>query len=1061
MKRSLLYLFLLSCSFNSFTQIFPFEDYAKCLQGFKTSSGDTVWSAKFEQTEQVWGVSNSQKAVWKVKEGGLWGVLDFDGKVIAPANYHDISPTQQGSLVVRAGSFYGVLDYSGNWILPMEYSSVVPFRRYDRGIAGYQVSTNNGTGYADSIGKIVIPLIYQSAFPLQSRRNCPDVKIFFQVTTKEGKTGILNYNGEVILKPQYEYIQPYFYFQKCEEDERLVTVVKSEKGFQLINLLTGKRSAVFKEIAPFDKYAVYQKGNRWGILDENFNKISREYSGYPSTICPGLNMILDGKLEEDPYWYFEEGMDPYVQLKSSENVIFTGNLKYKYYGKGRYRRRHPIVTKFGLLNFRSDKKIPIKYDLFRVFRGPEKNYYWGIKREWIDQERYFSKEQIDIYNQELELQHSYTILNGIRYPHQYYWTSDRMDTNCIVLQTVEDSLFGLYDYSGKKIVPPIYNSHHELRHKRWDWNESKHVITTFHSLEKNGKYGLFSNKGEKLFDVKYKYINVINDTLFQVTNFDDVSTIYDHNRNVLVSEVSAVFKALVVDRYGRSSGDHYRPKTTYVISNGMLKILENGEFVTLDEKRINFKLGEAFQEVIGYLVNRKGEVLIKGRYRIQKLRGLLLVHYPKKDQLDVMDAKGNIVFTAKNYAQWAQLRNEISIRFNDKTNCILDVYTGKPIKGLAKYKVVVPFHHTAGVKKIPFLYWVKSGRQENGMDLWMLVNRDGQKVADFQTEYPTRATYGGNCTTVRKKGQYALLDHETLEIIDSAYFDYVFMVSKNYYIRKKNGKWGLYGYKGLSTPTEFDTIVFHYSHFKFIVMKEGKMGILGSDLNYLVPLSEPSALIENYDLPKIYGILSHDYGHRTFGIFPISNKPDIYRKLRNRRLIEWARANNTSTNFLESHNGWPGADYPKYEVHQNYTRSGLSMEAVYSRNTFFSEKRRTHYDTWQAYKDRHKRSKGLQWLQEYKNYQYFSGSWKEIGLNDLIQPTKEYVLDEMIVQEITKAQSFGLKCINTAGTVSDLKRKWLLTDTGIRFHGLDKEGDTIEISYSKLKSILNNPQLFN
>ena len=87
---------------------------------------------------------------------GYYGIIDKDGSVIVPFDYHYIWPWGLDNyLVVQKWRKYGIIDLCNNVVVPIEYDYILPINKHL-----FKVKVGNKSGVINDSGELVIPIIY-------------------------------------------------------------------------------------------------------------------------------------------------------------------------------------------------------------------------------------------------------------------------------------------------------------------------------------------------------------------------------------------------------------------------------------------------------------------------------------------------------------------------------------------------------------------------------------------------------------------------------------------------------------------------------------------------------------------------------------------------------------------------------------------------------------------------------------------------------------------------------------------------------------------------------------
>lgn len=91
------------------------------------------------------------------RQNGLWGWMDYAGKVAVVPQFDQIGWMYDGRMRVEKGKKFGIVDINGREVIPIKYESIE-----DRFYNGYiRAILNKKYGYLDSTGAVVIPFEYE------------------------------------------------------------------------------------------------------------------------------------------------------------------------------------------------------------------------------------------------------------------------------------------------------------------------------------------------------------------------------------------------------------------------------------------------------------------------------------------------------------------------------------------------------------------------------------------------------------------------------------------------------------------------------------------------------------------------------------------------------------------------------------------------------------------------------------------------------------------------------------------------------------------------------------
>ena len=199
----------------------------------------------YDKTENLW----YEKNILKVQKDGKWGLIDLDGKEIAPIIYDNITTLKgvENSLIVEKDGKKGLINDKGSKIIDTEYSEIQSF------------GENYKNGYI--------------------------------TVNSENKYGIIGFSGEKILDNNYEkieniYGEKYFVIRENGKEQLI-----DKQGNKLIT----EGFDEIKQIA--NSGIVYIKQNKYGLKDfEGNTKIEPTYDNLKEINKDIFSATKEGKV---------------------------------------------------------------------------------------------------------------------------------------------------------------------------------------------------------------------------------------------------------------------------------------------------------------------------------------------------------------------------------------------------------------------------------------------------------------------------------------------------------------------------------------------------------------------------------------------------------------------------------------------------------------------------------------------------------------------------------------------------------------------------------------------
>jgi hypothetical protein len=144
------------------------------------------------------------------KKDDMWGIVKIDGTVVLPFDYDMLIPSRDGNYVVFQGDpgdeetppegKFGLVDKKGNFIINMDYQYLYPI---GKGI--YIAKKDRKAGIIDIEQNEILPFKYDNILPVDEAGGFMLPRI-----VKDGKYGVIDNNGKVILKPEYDRVDMTF-----------------------------------------------------------------------------------------------------------------------------------------------------------------------------------------------------------------------------------------------------------------------------------------------------------------------------------------------------------------------------------------------------------------------------------------------------------------------------------------------------------------------------------------------------------------------------------------------------------------------------------------------------------------------------------------------------------------------------------------------------------------------------------------------------------------------------------------------------------------------------------
>lgn len=292
-----------------------------------------------------------EKTVLKYKQGGLYGLLDFDGNKITENIYNSITNIdyKEGNLRVEQNGSYGVINIKGTTILEPEYDAIMADGYYEEETkyekAGFvlRIVTDDGYrfGYADRTGKIVLDTLYNEI----SRLTEIEGEDVYLVTSSNGRYGLYKNNKEVLAN---EYTSISF------DPNNNLLVVQKDQTQGVVDLEGNNIVPIdYDSIIIGGKYIDAQKGEETVVFDSEGNNLDTDIVSYNQV--SDLAIVIDKN-------------NNYNIVDSSGNKKLRENYTYIEY----FNNNYFIVTKdgkTGVIDGNGNIIINLEYDAIQAIDG--------------------------------------------------------------------------------------------------------------------------------------------------------------------------------------------------------------------------------------------------------------------------------------------------------------------------------------------------------------------------------------------------------------------------------------------------------------------------------------------------------------------------------------------------------------------------------------------------------------------------------------------------------------------------------------------------------------------
>ncbi len=421
-----------------------------------------------------------EKSVLKFMENNKYGLIDFNGKVIAKPNYDEIKSFDynEGLLLVRKDGKYGIININGVTVVKEEYDKIESDGYYEEGEtkyrkSGFIVGKNDKYGYINRKAEKVLDEKYDQIDRIENPDNGDDV---YLVSFENGKAGLYK-NKEKVINHDYEDIG-YDKNNKC--------LILQKDGKQGLADFSGNIQIDIKydNIYISGKYINAQNSDNIDIYDYS----TKQKISYENVI--GINQTSSSK-----YSIAITNDDKFRILDNEKDELKDRKYEYLEYISDDY-----FVTyknkKFGIINANGDKVVDYKYD--SIQKIPNTNMVQAVmfNKKYID----IIKDDKVVYsmkNAEIWLKDNYVIMNS---------DSERVyiDFEGNVIENTKLFENQLYAYENQSEKWGFINKNGDII------VECKYDFATefnkngFAGIKQNGKWGVINSAGEIIVEPIYK-----------------------------------------------------------------------------------------------------------------------------------------------------------------------------------------------------------------------------------------------------------------------------------------------------------------------------------------------------------------------------------------------------------------------------------------------------------------------------------------------------------------------------------------------------------------------------
>ncbi len=546
--------------------------------------GITIAVNKSKQNYTVEKISSEDINYYRIMSNGKSGVIDKDGNIVIEPEYNTIKiPNPKDPIFVCLYDYNAttgeyktkVLNDKNEEILTnyedvntIEIKEIVSSIPYEKTVLQYQ--KDGKYGIIDFNGKEITKPIYDEIRNMPYREGELIVK-------KDGKYGVININGGKLLDFKYDYITGDNYYSQ-------------EKEYELDGYIVGINDENGKM-----QYG-YLNSNRDQLLDTSFDKIYR------------MNNVED---DENIYLVIEK--DGQTQLYKNDKLLLDNNYQAINYNEDSNLLILQKDNKYGVTDLNGKQILNVEYDQIQI----PGNYIRATKDGNTETFNLAGEKQENLiysnimitdnenYNITVDANDKYGVINKagqILIPNQYNYIQYLYDNYFIVGGDLGKS--GIVNDKGEEVVPIQYEVIQKLDNSDVIQAVSGNMLELY-----NKQMSKILEMEDGKLDVNDNYIKVYSNTETKYVGTDGtIKTDFEifPDNTLFASEKDG--KWGFVDKNNNVKIDYQYDKVTELNELGFAGIKQNGKWGVID------KNGNVVLEPTYEIPEQNGEPYFIGKY---------------------------------------------------------------------------------------------------------------------------------------------------------------------------------------------------------------------------------------------------------------------------------------------------------------------------------------------------------------------------------------------------------------------------------------------------------------
>lgn len=499
-----------------FTRVGTFKAYNKNT-GYGLLDKDLNILLKVEH-EEIGEYSELRASILNDK----YGFVDEYGKQVIPCKYDHVTPFSSGKSIVTLNNKKGIINRRGSELLAIKYDKIKSF------IFGFaKIEANGKVGSINNVGEIVIPVAYDDLHwvgDIQNRK---------AIVKSNGYYGLLDETGEVLRPMVYSEMRKFY------GSDVIITRKEGKEG-----LLNFHGDVVIDFI--YDKIKT-NKGNYKVYLDQKVGIIDKNGNIIKPLVFDEL-YFSDGK----KYW---GKVDSTYILYTEKGEILKEYIFDKFESRGE-RYRVSYNGKIGELSKdEGEVLIPIEYESFKKLKNGN---YWASKDSKFGLIDPHGSELTE-FNFDNVITKSYRSRNDIALAsvdgkyglydgkgnelvEPKYWSISHEGSEFIISD--ESHKYGVIDTVGNILIPikyeNIFNSYKNRYH-----------------IQNDGKWGLATSSHEFIADIEYDEKLWPNYEVYTIIKDGKKGLIKSTGESIITTELENVRFVMEPGYIGVKKNDHW------------------------------------------------------------------------------------------------------------------------------------------------------------------------------------------------------------------------------------------------------------------------------------------------------------------------------------------------------------------------------------------------------------------------------------------------------------------------------------------------------------------------